>query len=123
MTRPAHFPFLFGRQESVVASDGAAVVSAAHNTPKAGAGGPKSPTPSPTSTGAGASSQVLASSAQTPITHNTTQSTSLQEQPLEVALRRSATFSLESAPPILLDNNPLPLSFAPTMAAPPGGYS
>merc|ERR1711939_612605 len=50
------------------------------------------------------------------------QSPSTQHQPLDLALQQSARSSLESARPDLLDD-PLPLSFAPTMAAQPGGYS
>jgi hypothetical protein len=106
----------FGRQEIVAANS----VSAAYNTlctPKAA---PVSGQLSATS--AGASSQVLANSAHSHITPTVKQSPPTQHQPLDLALRQSARSSLESARPDLLDD-PLPLSFAPTMAAPPGGYS
>ncbi len=112
MTRKPHF-----RRQEKVAANG---VSAAYNTactPKAAPVSVQLSAPS-----AGASSQVLASSAHSHITPTVKQSPSTQHQPLDLALQQSARSSLESARPDLLDD-PLPLSFAPTMAAQPGGYS
>lgn len=116
--RKPQAPFLFGRQ-------GLAPPSGAHSANGAGGavtGLSCSTTAAARATSASAS-QLLASSAQTQTqTHIVPHIASTQHQPLDIALQQSARSSIESIRSDLL-HDPLPLSFAPAMAAPPGGHS
>lgn len=128
LTHKPQFDLLFGRQDS--SSTVAATATALHSTAAADAdAGANCDRGVGVGVGSGAaasrssSSQVLASGAHhIQITPASQYHPAPHSQPLDLALQNSARSSIESGRSDLLED-PVPLSFAPTMAAPPAGYS